>query len=205
MGNKFFKHHVDENDPEYQLYRNACNEVTEMFGIDFLYITRKITENPDWIWGEDPANYFDGNRLVTMYIENFQQFEGSGDLFNKFGWNIDDQLITVVGIDEFMKTAKREPLVEDLLFHPASGKYFKIEHIAKPQGFYQFGGGQMMYQFTSTLFKYSHEQFDTKFEETDDFMNEIGNSELEPDEDTQAQSQGDDILDFDESNVFGEK
>lgn len=80
-----------------------------------------------------------------------------------------------------------------------------IEHVARPQGFYQFGGGQMMYRFTSTLFKYSHENFDTKFEDTDDFMNDIGDSELKPDEDEQASNQADDILEFDESNVFGEK
>jgi hypothetical protein len=205
MGNKFFKHHVDEGDPEYQMYRGMCNEVAEMFGIDFLYITRKVTAEPDWVWGEDPLNYFDGNRLVTLYIENFQQFEGSGDLFSKFGWNIDDQLITVVGIDEFRKAARVEPIEQDLLYHPVSQKYFMIEHIAKPQGFYQFGGGQMMYRFTSTLFKYSHENFDTKFEDTDDFMNDIGDSELKPDEDEQASNQADDILEFDESNVFGEK
>jgi hypothetical protein len=36
-------------------------------------------------------------------------------------------------------------------------------------------------------------------------MNEIGDSELKPDEDEQASDQADDILEFDESNVFGEK
>jgi hypothetical protein len=209
MGNKFFKHHVDPEDPEYRLYRGLTNEVAEIFGIDFVFLKREI-ENPDHILGEDPSNKFDTNRLTTWYIENFQQFEGNGDLFGKFGFTIDDQLILVIGVDTFRTASGFEtPFEGDLLYHPVSEKFFEIKHVARPQGFYQFGAGQMMFRITTVLFKYSHERFEFDSEgmidDIDDFMNNIGNDSNTPDEADQAGEEASDILDFDESNIFGDK
>ncbi len=208
MGNPYFKHAVDSADPEYQLYRGMCNEVSEMFGIDFVYLKRQ-DGNPDDIYGEDPTNYFDDNKTVTMYIENFQQFEGNGDLFGKFGFTIDDQLILVVGVDVFQRdTGEDEPFEADLLYHPVSQKFFKIDHIARPQGFYQFGAGQMMYRMTTTLYKYSHEEFSMDggmVDDIDTFMNDIGNDTDTSAEADQFEKEADDILDWDESNIFGDK
>lgn len=208
MGNPYFKHHVDNADPEYNLYRGMCNEVAEIFGIDFVFLQRKI-ENPDDIFGEDGTNKFDSNKILTMYIENFQQFEGNGDLFGKFGFTIDDQLILVVGVDVFRKsTGAEHPFEGDLIYHPVSTKFFKIEHVAKPQGFYQFGAGQMMFRMTTTLFKYSHERFESEngmYDDIDTFMNDIGNDSDNSDEADQFENEADDILDFDESNIFGDK
>ena len=208
MGNKYFKHHVDPTDPEYKLYRDACSEVSEMFGIDFVFLKRSIVK-PDWIFGEDDASKFDTNRVTTLYIENFEQFEGTGDLFNKFGFSIDDQLILVVGIDSFRRKTEEEPFEGDLLYHPVSQKYFEISHVAKPQGFFQFGGGQMMYRLICTLFKYSHEafEFDSNgmVDDIDDFMNDIGNNETDGNEQVEQGQEEKEVLEFDTSNVFGEK
>lgn len=209
MGNKFFKHHVDPDDPEYKLYRGLSNEVAEIFGIDFVFLKRNI-ENPDHILGEDPSNKFDENRLMTMYIENFQQFEGNGDLFGKFGFTIDDQLILVIGVDVFRQSSGYEtPFEGDLLYHPVSEKFFEIKHVERPQGFYQFGAGQMMFRMTTVLFNYSHERFEFDsngmIDDIDEFMNNIGNDSNTKDEADQMREEGDQILDFDESNIFGEK
>lgn len=209
MGNPYFKHHVDSADPEYNLYRGMCNEVAEIFGIDFVFLQRKL-ENPDDIFGEDGANKFDSNKLITMYIENFQQFEGNGDLFGKFGFSIDDQLILVLGVDMFRKETGAEfPFEGDLIYHPVSQKFFKIDHVAKPQGFYQFGAGQMMFRMTTSLFKYSHERFefnkDGMVDDIDDFMNDMGNDSENSAEAQQFESEADDLLDFDSSNIFGDK
>lgn len=209
MGNKFFKHHVDAEDPEYKLYRGLANEVAEIFGIDFVYLKRSA-DNPDEIFGEDPTQTFDENRIMTYYIENFQQFEGNGDLFGKFGFTIDDQIILVIGVDTFRKASGYDfPIEADLLYHPVSEKFFKIEHVGRPQGFYQFGAGQMMFRLTCTLFKYSHErfQFDSEgmIDDIDDFMNNIGNDSETPAEHDQATTEADKVLEFDESNIFGDK
>ena len=209
MGNPYFKHHVDSADPEYNLYRGMCNEVAEIYGIDFVFLKRSL-ENPDEIFGEDGANKFDSTDTITMYIENFQQFEGNGDLFGKFGFTIDDQLILVVGVDIFLKeTGSEVPFEGDLIYHPVSQKFFKIEHVAKPQGFYQFGAGQMMYRLTTTLFKYSHERFEFDsngmVDGIDQFMNDIGNDSENSAEADQFEAEADKILDFDSSNIFGDK
>jgi hypothetical protein len=209
MGNQFFKHHVDPDDPEYKLFRGLANEVAEIYGIDFVFLQRKVV-NPDDIFGEDSTNKFDTNKQITCYIENFQQFEGNGDLFGKFGFTIDDQLILVVGVDTFRTATGFEfPFEGDLLYHPVSQKFFKVDHVSRPQGFYQFGAGQMMFRLTTTLFKYSHERFEFDkngmVDNIDDFMNNIGNDSESPAEADQANEEADDILDFDESNIFGDK
>jgi hypothetical protein len=205
MGNPYFKHHVDEADPEYNLYRGMCNEVAEIYGIDFVYLQRKL-ENPDNIFGEDGSNKFDSSKTITMYIENFQQFEGNGDLFGKFGFTVDDQLILTVGVDVFKKeTGMDVPFEGDLIYHPASQKMFKVDHAAKPQGFYQFGAGQMMFRLTLTLFKYSHERFESAegmVDDIDTFMNDIKEGTDEAD---QFEDEASDILNFDETNIFGEQ
>ena len=208
MGNPYFKHHVSDTDPEYNLYRGMCNEVAEIFGIDFVFL-RRTAENIDAIFGDDGANKFISNKTITMYIENFQQFEGNGDLFGKFGFTIDDQLILVLGVDTFQKeTAFDYPVEGDLIYHPASTKFFKIEHSAKPQGFYQFGAGEMMFRITCSLFKYSHERFDVPggmIDGIDEFMNDIGNDVQSDSEKDQFETEADQILEFDESNIFGDK
>jgi hypothetical protein len=205
MGNKFFKHHVDSADPEYNLYRGACNEIAEIYGVDFIFMQRKL-ENPDDIFGEDGSNKFDTNKPITFYLENFQQFEGNGDMFGKFGFTVDDQLILVVGVDTFkLESGVDKPFEGDLIYHPVSQKMFKVEHVSKPQGFYQFGAGEMMFRLTLTLFKYSHERFESTEGMTDDldtFMNDIKDSTDEAD---QFEKGADDILNFDEENLFGEQ
>jgi hypothetical protein len=207
MGNPYFKHHPDPTDPEYNLYRGMCNEVAEMYGIDFVFLQRKL-ENPDDIFGEDGSNKFDDSRILTLYIENFQQFEGNGDLFGKFGFTIDDQLILVVGTDIFKKiVATDRPLEGDLLYHPVSKKFFKIEHVAKPQGFYQFGAGEMMFRITTTLFKYSHERFesaDGMVDDIDTFFDGVDDVDSS-DEANQFEKEAGDILNFDGENIFGDK
>jgi hypothetical protein len=208
MGNPYFKHHVDSEDPEYNLFRGMCNEVAEIYGIDFVYLPRKL-ENPDDIFGEDGTAKFDKNRIVTMFIENFQQFEGNGDLFGKFGFTIDDQLILVVGVDIFKKHVSADvPFEGDLIYHPVSQKFFKVEHVSKPQGFYQFGAGQMMFRMTTTLFKYSHERFESAegmVDDIDTFMNDIGDDSESSAEADQFEKEADDLLDFDSENIFGDR
>ena len=207
MGNPFFKHHVDSKDPEYNLYRGMCNEVAEMYGIDFVFLQRKL-ENPDDIFGEDGSNKFDESRILTMYIENFQQFEGNGDLFGKFGFTIDDQLILVVGTDIFKNAVGADrPFEADLLYPPGSRKFFKVEHVSRPQGFYQFGAGEMMFRITTTLFKYSHERFesaDGMIEGVDEFFDDLDNTDG-PAEGDQFEKEASKILDFDQENIFGDK
>jgi hypothetical protein len=208
MGNPYFKHSVDSEDPEYNLFRGMCDEVAEMYGIDFVFLPRKL-ENPDDIFGEDGTAKFDENKIVTMYIENFQQFEGNGDLFGKFGFTIDDQLILVIGVDTFkLKVGTEYPMEADLIYHPSSQKFFKIEHVSKPQGFYQFGAGQMMFRMTTTLFKYSHERFESDggmVDDIDTFMNEIGDNSEGSAEADQIEKEADDLLNFDSENIFGDR
>jgi hypothetical protein len=208
MGNPYFLHHVDKDDVEYDLFRGMCNEVAEMFGIDFVFLPRKL-ENPDEIFGEDGAAKFDKNRMVTMYIENFQQFEGNGDLFGKFGFTVDDQLILVVGVDIFKQYVdENRPLEGDIIYHPPSQKFFKVEHVSRPQGFYQFGAGEMMFRITTSLFKYSHERFESvggMVDDIDDFFDAVGDDSEDSKEADEFEREADKLLDFDKENIFGDK
>jgi hypothetical protein len=201
MGNKYFNTGLDLNNPEYKMVNNFTDEICEMFGIDFIFLPRKL-QKTDYLWGEDVLSYFDSYYPITMFVENFSGFEGQGDLFAKFGFQLDDQITLSVQQDRLHNLIGEEPEAGDLIYHPNSKKIFEINHPENEDGFYQFGGGRMMYKFTCTLFESSHEDFSTGNEEIDnkfDFLDDVNNTE----EDEQVNTEQQEVLDFSEKNPFG--
>ena len=69
---------------EQNLYEDLIIESLKIFGQDVYYIPRTLV-NRDNIMGEDIGSKFDDAYLIEAYIENVDGFEGSGDLYSKFG------------------------------------------------------------------------------------------------------------------------
>jgi hypothetical protein len=207
MGNPFFNHGATGLTNEYNLYSNATDEICEMFGIDFSYLPRTLVK-PDHIFGEDVNSSFDSNTTITLYIENAEEFNGVGDLFNKFGFSIDNQLILTVQQDRFDTTVGEVPEIGDLIYHPPSRKILEVKDVKYENSYYQFGGGglvdngQMTYKFTCTLFEASHEDFNTGIDDVDDLLDTLTdvNTTDETDEIDTAKT---DVLDFTEEDIFG--
>ena len=75
---------------EQNLYEDLVIESLKIFGQDVYYIPRTLV-NRDNILNEDPASKFDDAYLIEAYLEDVEGFEGTGDLYSKFGLEIRDE------------------------------------------------------------------------------------------------------------------
>lgn len=200
MGNPYFKTSYDPTNNEAELYRKATDEVCEMHGVDMIYLPRTRVKDDD-LFGEDVLQKFESNKTVTFYIENYADFDGVGDIFSKFGFQPDDQLILVVEKENFDAILDQEPLVSDLLYYPAADTLYEIVHVDPDRGtFFQFNFKQYCYKITCKSFEYSYEDMDTGVDDIDDIDQELQNT---TDESDLVDSEKDDYLNLDVEDIFG--
>lgn len=200
MSNPYFKNTYNPGNNEFELYRRATDEIIEMHGVEFKWITKDLV-NPDYIFGEDNLKNFNSNRTVTLYIENYEDFDGVDDMFSKFGFQIDNRLILGIERERFNTIIGKEPEIDDLIYHPNSGKLFQLKHIKDDIGFFQFNAGKYVYKLTFEIFIPSHEDFDTDIAEVDIFATETDIDTTDESDDFDAEEVND--LDLDESDFFG--
>tara|TARA_B100001063_G_scaffold213598_1_gene213251 strand:+ start:1191 stop:2108 length:918 start_codon:yes stop_codon:yes gene_type:complete len=158
---------------EQNLYEDLIIESLKIYGQDVFYIPRVLV-NRDNILGEDAASKFDDAYLIEMYIENVDGFEGSGDLYSKFGLEIQDDVTFVVsrrmwnqGIGKFSSNQiSPRPQEGDLIFLPMTNTFFEIEFVEHEDPFYQLKN-LPTYKLKCTKFEYSDEKFDTGLAEID--------------------------------------
>ena len=159
---------------EQNLYEDLIIESLKIFGQDVFYIPRVLV-NRDNILGEDPASKFDDAYLIEMYIENVDGFEGSGDIYSKFGLEIQDDVTFVVskrmwnqGIGKFSANKLNpRPQEGDLIFLPMTNTFFEIDFVEHEDPFYQLKN-LPTYKLRCTKFEFSDEKFDTGIEAIDD-------------------------------------
>lgn len=200
MSNPYFKNAYDPGNNESELYRRASDELIEIHGIDFKWITKDLV-NSDFIFGEDNLKNFNSSRTVTLYVENYEDFDGVDDMFSKFGFQVDNKLILGIERQRFHSIVGKPPEIDDLLFHPNSGKIFQLKHIKDDIGFFQMNAGKYVYRLTFEIFVPSHEDFDTDIDEIDILATETNidntNEKDKFDEESLVN------INFDETDIFG--
>jgi len=168
--NVFFNHAVAT---EQHLYEDLVVESLRMYGHECYYLPRNVIEE-DTILGEDIQSVYGDAYSVEMYIENVEGFEGEGDLFSKFGVQINDQATFVlslrswerfISLDGNLATSLR-PNEGDIIFFPMSGSVFEIRFVEHENPFYQVGK-LFVFKMQCELFEYSGEDFDTGIESID--------------------------------------
>jgi len=158
---------------EQNLYEDLIIESLKIFGQDVYYIPRTLV-NRDNIMGEDIGSKFDDAYLIEAYIENVDGFEGSGDLYNKFGLEIRDEATFIVSRRQwnnlvgFWNNELEDPKPQegDLLFLPMSNSFFEIMFVEDEQPFYQLSN-LPVFKMQCSLFEYNDEQFETGVSEID--------------------------------------
>lgn len=217
MKNFYFENYG--NSGEQNLIEDLVIESIRIYGIDTFYINRNRQNNDD-ILNEDDLPIFDQAFSIEMYVKNVDGFEGEGDFLSKFGLQIRDSMTMTVSIRVFEQevgryTADVRPQEGDLLFFPLNKKIFKIMHVEHESIFYQLGDLQV-YDLRCELFEYSQERFQTGIEEIDTLFADYvtttpealtfsGLEEVDPLADNASiESLADNIVDFTETNPFGE-
>jgi len=138
-----------------------------MFGLDILYIPRKLIRK-DTILNEEIISEFDDSFLTYAYFENYEGFQGNGDILTKFGIRSTDEVtltlsrqmfqdfiaVQMVGV-EGIEVGYR-PQEGDLIYFPLSDNLFEIKFVEHEVPFYQFGT-LYTYQIKCELYEYQNE------------------------------------------------
>ena len=154
---------------EQNLVQDLVDEAIQIHGIDMVYIPRTLV-NEDELFGEDRLPKFENGKSIEMYIENFEGFEGEGEVMTQFGLEIKDNLDLTVSRRRFLETFASEnyayPREGDLVYFPSNSALFEIDFVEREYNFFSFGK-TFAYQLKCSAFKYSGGDFDTGFDVID--------------------------------------
>lgn len=111
------------------LVDNLIVESIKQKGFDVNYLPREIV-NYDEILGEGETYTFSNNYVIEMYMENVEQWGGTGDMFSKFGLQITDEATLVVSKSRFitvMDGIRTMPHEGDLIYLSFSQSFLQIK------------------------------------------------------------------------------
>ncbi len=161
------------------LQQNLVEEYLKMFGMDIIYCPREIIQK-DGVFNEEVIGEFNDAYIIEAYLENFDGFQGGGDLLTKFGVAQTDEITMVISSQRFSDLisqfllldkdyqAPERPQEGDLIYLPLTSNYFEIKFVEHEEPFYQLGKGYV-YKLKAELFEYSDEQGDV-FEGDEDLV-----------------------------------
>lgn len=220
--NKLFPHGAK---PEQDLAENLIIESIKQYGREFYYLPRKLVAL-DKILGEDSLSKFEYAYQIEGYLDNVDNFGGQGAFMSKFGMFIEEQGQITIARKRWERLVARHgeavipnrPAEGDLLYFPLSKGLFEIKFVDHQNPFYQLGR-LYVYKLKVELFQYASERMDTQIDEINQFALDmtfdiLGDSSGEANparrnvfDNTELQDEagnGDKILNFDESNPFGQ-
>lgn len=210
--NTYFNNFYSVN--EQSLYDDLIVESIKQYGHDLFYLPR-IGEKEDGILNEYSFSRFEHALPVEMYIKNFSDFEGEGQLLAKFGLEIRDQMTLSLSHRSFKQfiqptTGKERPWEGDVIYIPMTKVLYQIKYVNTSAIFYTLGKLNT-YDIVCELIEFSNEQFNTGMPEIDDKYKPFENAD-NPSYDLESydnfagnkniETEGDGILDFSEINPF---
>ena len=184
--NPFF---LQGSQSEQRLVQSLINEQLQIYGVDVIYLPRKILSK-DEILTEVQSSTFNDNYAIEAYINTYEGYTGAGDIMTKFGMSLKDELTVTISKERFedfistfladLPSSEREiatrPCEGDLIFFPLGQRVFE-EH---EQPFYQLGKNYV-YQLKCELFELEDElsnisgdALETIAQEVDDEMTDYG-------------------------------
>jgi hypothetical protein len=152
---------------EQNLYEDIIIESIRMYGQDVYYLPRSIVQR-DFILGEDVESQFNSANTIEVFIENMEGFEGQGNIFQKFGMEIRDEVTFVMAKRSWQKlvglynsaTTSERPAEGDLIYLPLSKSFFEIAFVEHEAPFYQLSN-LPTYKIQARLFEFNEEEFNT--------------------------------------------
>ncbi len=209
------------NSGEQNLIEDLIIETIRIYGLDVWYLPRTLGGLDDLL-NEDDLSIFNKAYMVEMYVKSVDGFEGDGQFLSKFGLQIRDSVTFTMSQRKFLQDVGLfdemvRPNEGDLIYFPLNRKLFEVMFVDNKPVFYQMGALQM-YDLRCELFEFSNERFATGVLEIDvllDAYRTTGNnantavanveslSLLGADNFT-IETTADGILDFSETNPFGD-
>lgn len=129
---------------EQQLLADLGTEMIQRYGIDVYYMPRSHV-NIDRLWNEDTLSEFNQATAIEVYIKTFTGWQGEGDLMQKFGISMADQITFSMmrnrWADEFtnFQPSLIRPLEGDFIYLPMTNALFEVKFVEHESNFYQTG------------------------------------------------------------------
>jgi hypothetical protein len=129
---------------EQQLLADLGTEMIQRYGIDVYYMPRSHV-NIDRLWNEDTLSEFNQATAIEVYIKTFTGWQGEGDLMQKFGISMADQVTFSMmrnrWADEFtnFQPSLIRPLEGDFIYLPLTNALFEVKFVEHESNFYQTG------------------------------------------------------------------
>ena len=170
---------------EQRLVQDLINEQLKIYGVEVYYMPRKFIGS-DNIMRENIVSKFDDSFAFEAYVQNYEGFQGSGDLMTKFGVRTTDELSLIISkerYEDFISTFYTDGDSDtqltsrqkegDLIYFPLSDSLFEIKFVEHENPFYQLGK-LYMYELKCELFEVSDEIIDTGVVDIDDNLEDEG-------------------------------
>jgi len=212
--NPYFNYYTQHN--EQSLLEDLTVESIRQFAHNVVYLPRNINiEDPLMV--EPITQSFQHALDVEMYIKNWDNYQGEGQLLSKFGLEIREQMTFVLthrSFNQFIKntTHKPRPWEGDCIYIPMIHTVYQIKYVDSSASFFQLGKNYS-WEIVSEILEFNNEKFETgrveidklnpPFEHVDDPNYNLDDYDKTA-QNTVIQDEGDNILDWTESNPFGE-
>ena len=174
---------------EVQLIDDLVREQIKMFGIDLLYMPRRIL-NLDYLLNEGSKAAFEFAMPIPMYVTTTDGYDNGSELLTRFGIQSADQIKFQLSRSEFLtyyapfinsyyeshgdgivdplsgETAAR-PKEGDLIYFPLDDSVFEVKYVQFDVPFFQLGKGYI-FEMQCERFVYSGETISTGYDGVDD-------------------------------------
>lgn len=195
--NRFVQYFDQTN--ELALYKSLIEDSIQFSGIDVYYVPREATT--DELWNDTDLSSFENAYEIEMYINDFEGFQGDGDVLSQLGLSVKDNLELIVHPDRFTKvTSMDRPLEGDLIYFGLTNTMFQIKFVEHESPWYQLAGITML-KLKCEVFQDNQEEFNTGVSPIDDIDDDkITDSLNDSNQNIESESNE---SNFDENNPFG--
>ena len=165
---------------EQQLLQDLGTEMIQRYGIDVYYMPRSHV-NIDRLWNEDTLSQFNQATQIEVYIKTFTGWQGEGDLMQKFGISMADQITFSMmrnrWQEEFtnFQTNLIRPLEGDFIYLPLTHALFEVKFVEHESNFYQTGL-LTYYDIKAERVNFSDERIETGVAEIDNIASKFTNA-----------------------------
>lgn len=221
-------------------YRALASEIVQLFGIPIRYIPKVISDSKqspfngsmgfgtdmdtrsnailNHIYGEDVNIAYRKVIPMKAILSNYDAYEGVHNLFNKFGFSMEDEITLEVETESWRNIMSRfgysmlKPQEGDLIiFDLALAKnskpqIFEIQYCNESESYFSFGQ-LMVFKIYSKVWEYSHETLDTGDEDIDRLNTTVNKEAIRKDigDNDVIEEKSEELNRFDPRDPFGDE
>lgn len=202
----YFNHYNSSN--EQNLLQSLIDEALYNRGIEVLYIPRQ-QDNIDYLFNEDPAQYYDSFKSLAAYPLFTTGFDGQ-EMMSMFGDEFQKSGSLVISKRKFKDAFPDwiRPKEGDLIYMPITNAILEIKYVDLESEFFD-KGKTYVYEIKCEAFEYSYEDIKTGDMDFDKIINdviEVANQDTTTEpygDNSEINADGTASIEFSPDNPFG--